>query len=273
MTVWFITGASRGLGAAVAEQALSRGDRVVAAVRRPESIVPGTWGDRLLAVRLDVTREQEAQRAVATAIDRFGRIDVLVNNAGTGLVGAVEETSAAEAERVFATNLFGVLNVARAVLPVLREQRSGTVVNIGSMGGFAQVPGWGVYGATKFALEGISEAMAGELTPLGVRVMVVEPGSFRTDFLDAGSLGATGTVIDDYAATVGPVRAMTSVRSHGQPNDPVRGAAAIVEAATAADPPTRLPLGRDAVAAVERKLAHVRKELAAWRALSESTAY
>ena len=174
---------------------------------------------------------------------------------------------------MFATNLYGALNVARAVLPVLRAQRSGSVVNIGSMGGFAQSPGWGLYGATKFALEGISEAMAGELAPLGIHVMIVEPGSFRTDFLDAGSLRATRTTIDDYTATVGPVRAATAARSGGQINDPVKGAAAIVEAVTAETPPTRLQIGPDAVAAVERKLTHVHQELRTWRALSESTLY
>lgn len=273
MTVWFITGAARGLGAAIAEQALLRGDRVVAGARRPETIHSGEQDDRMFPVRLDVTSESDAQRAVAAAIGRFGRIDVLVNNAGTSLVGAVEEASAAEVERVFATNLFGVLNVARAVLPAMRAHRSGSVVNIGSMGGFVQSPGWGVYGATKFALEGISEAMASELAPLGIHVMIVEPGSFRTDFLDSGSLRGTRTVIDDYAATVGPVRAATSARNGSQINDPVKGAAAIVQAVTATDPPTRLQIGPDAVAAVERKLAHVHQELQTWRTLSESTLY
>ena len=273
MTVWFITGASRGFGAAIAEQALARGDCVVAAARRPKPIEPREHDDRMLSVRLDVTNESEAQHAVDAAIDRFGRIDILVNNAGTSLVGAVEEASTAEVESVFTTNLYGVLNVVRAVLPVMREQRSGTVVNIGSMGGFAQSPGWGVYGATKFALEGISEAMTGELAPLGIHVMIVEPGSFRTDFLDAGSLRGTRAVIEDYTATVGPVRAAIAERNHNQINDPVKGAIAIVAAVTAANPPTRLPIGPDAVAVVERKLEHVRQELQTWRAVSESTGY
>lgn len=273
MTVWFITGASRGLGAEIADQALLRGDKVVAAARRPAPVPPGENEDRLLPVALDVTDEQEAERAVAAAMDRFGRIDVLVNNAGSSLVGAVEEASAAEVEAVFATNLYGALHVARAVLPVLRAQRSGSVVNIGSMGGFVQSPGWGVYGATKFALEGISEAMAGELAPLGIHVMIVEPGSFRTDFLDDGSLRGTRRAIDDYTTTVGPVRAAISDRNRNQINDPAKGAAAIVEAVTATHPPTRLQIGPDAVAAVERKLAHVHQELQTWRALSESTLY
>lgn len=273
MTVWFITGASRGLGAALAEQALLRGDRVVSAARRPGTVAPGEHGDRLLPVALDVTDQEEAQRAVDTAMDRFGRIDVLVNNAGTSLVGAVEEASAAEVEAVVATNLYGPLNVSRAVLPVLRAQRSGSVVNIGSMGGFAQSAGWGVYGATKFALEGVSEAMGAELAPLGIHVMIVEPGSFRTDFLGTGSLRAANTTIDDYAGTVGRVRTATSTRNQNQINDPVKGAAAILQAVTAEDPPTRLQIGPDAVAAVQRKLTHVQRELEAWRALSESTLY
>ena len=273
MTIWFITGASRGLGAAIVYAALARGDRVVAAARRPETPGRGEHDGRLLTQRLDVRDEVQARQAVAAAVERFGGIDVLVNNAGVSLLGAVEEASAAEVAEVFATNVYGVLNTTRAVLLVLRRQRSGAVVNIGSMGGFAQSPGWGVYGATKFALEGLSEAMAAELKPLGIRVVVVEPGSFRTDFLETASLRSTAITIDDYAASVGRVRDAASRSAGSQPNDPVKGAQAIVAAVTAADPPTRLQLGADAVATVERKLAHVRDELDQWRTVSESTTY
>lgn len=271
MAVWFITGAGRGLGAAIVRQVLARGDQVVAASRRPDAARGPLESDDLLSVRLDVTSESEAVTAVGGAVERFGRIDYLVNNAGRSLLGAVEEASASDVQEVFATNLFGVLAVTRAVLPVMRRQRSGTVVNIGSMGGFAQSPGWGVYGATKFALEGISEALAEEVRPLGIRVTIVEPGSFRTDFLDSSSLRSASRTIADYAATVDPVCAASRSRSGTQANDPDLGAAAIIDAVTAETPPFRLPLGHDAVATVERKLEAVRLELDRWRSLSEST--
>jgi NAD(P)-dependent dehydrogenase (short-subunit alcohol dehydrogenase family) len=278
MATWFITGAARGLGFEIARQALNAGSTVVAAARSTAQVqaafsdVPG-FLERGLPVALDVTDETQAAAAVEAAITRFGQIDVLINNAGRGLIGAVEETSAAEVEAVFRTNVFGLLHVTRAVLPRMRAQGSGHIVNIGSMGGFAQVPGWGVYGATKFAVEGLSEAMRAELAPAGVRVMVVEPGSFRTDFLDGSSLHATARQIPDYEATVGKVRQGAAANNHGQPNDPVKGAAAIYAAVTAADPPGRFQVGPDAVAMVEGKLAHVREELDAWRSLSSDTLF
>jgi short-subunit dehydrogenase len=278
MATWFITGAARGLGYEIARHALTAGENVVAAGRSAAQIeaayssVPA-FGQRGLAVTLDVTDEGQAAAAVEAAIARFGRIDVLVNNAGRGLLGAVEETSAAEAEAVFATNVFGLLAVTRAVLPGMRAARSGHLVNIGSMGGFAQVPGWGVYGATKFAVEGLSEAMRAELAPVGIEVMVVEPGSFRTDFLDASSLHTTARQIPDYAPTVGRVRQAAGANNHGQLNDPVKGAAAIYAAVTAANPPGRFPVGPDAIAMVEGKLAQVRAELDTWRSLGASTRF
>lgn len=278
MTTWFVTGAARGLGYEIARHALDSGANVVATARSFAQVetafrqAPG-FAEHVLPVALDVTNEMQATAAVETTIARFGRIDVLVNNAGRGLIGAVEEASAAETEAVFATNVFGLLNVTRAVLPGMRAARSGTVVNIGSMGGFAQVAGWGVYGATKFAVEGLSESMRAELAPLGITVIVVEPGSFRTDFLDGSSLQATASEIADYAPTAGQVRHAAVVNNHGQINDPVKGAAAIFEAVTAPDPPSRFQVGPDAVAMVERKLAHVQAELDAWRSLASSTLF
>jgi NAD(P)-dependent dehydrogenase (short-subunit alcohol dehydrogenase family) len=200
-------------------------------------------------------------------------MDYLVNNAGRGLLGAVEETSAAEVEAVFATNDFGLLNVSRAVLPHMRHACSGHVVNISSMGGFAQVPGWGVYGATKFAVEGLSESMRAELSPLGIKVTVVEPGSFRMDFLDGSSLHTVAEEIPDYSTTVGKVRGGAAATNHGQVNDPVKGAAAIFAAVTAVNPPGRLQIGPDAIAMVEDKLAHVRHELESWRTVGSSTLF
>jgi short-subunit dehydrogenase len=278
MATWFITGAARGLGYEIALQALDAGANVVATARSIAQVeasfadVPGS-AERVLMAALDVTDEEQASAAVDSAITRFGRIDFLVNNAGRGLLGAVEETSAAEVEAVFATNVFGLLNVTRAALPGMRAERSGHIVNIGSMGGFAQVPGWGVYGATKFAVEGLSEAMRAELSPIGITVTVVEPGSFRTDFLDGSSLHATARQIADYAPTVGKVREGATANNHGQINDPAKGAAAIYAAVTAANAPSRLQVGPDAIAMVESKLAHVREELDTWRALGSSTLF
>jgi NAD(P)-dependent dehydrogenase (short-subunit alcohol dehydrogenase family) len=184
--VWFITGASRGFGALIARDALARGDRVVATARNPTSVT-STFGEQpnLLAVKLDVTNETQAHQAAKLAVETFGRIDVLLNNAGYGLLGAVEETGAQEVQAVFETNVFGLLNVTRAVLPYLRQQGSGHVVNMSSIGGYASHEGWGVYCATKFAVEALSEALSDELAPLGIHATVVEPGFFRTDFLSS----------------------------------------------------------------------------------------
>lgn len=278
MATWFITGAARGLGHEIARHALSAGANVVVAARSLAQAEASLSGDgvagRVLPVALDVTDEGQSVSAVAAAVRRFGPIDFLVNNAGRGLIGAaVEQTSAVEAGAVFATNVFGLLNVTRAVLPGMRAQGSGHIVNIGSMGGFAQVSGWGVYGATKFAVEGLSEAMRAELAPLGIGVTVVEPGSFRTDFLDGSSLHATAREITDYAATVGPVREGAAANNRGQINDPVKGAAAIYAAVTAPDAPSRFQVGPDAIAMVEAKLAHVRSELELWRSLAASTLF
>jgi NAD(P)-dependent dehydrogenase (short-subunit alcohol dehydrogenase family) len=275
---WFITGAARGLGREIALRALNEGANVVASARNPAQIEEAFAGltgftERGLSVALDVTDETQAATAVEKAIERFGRIDYLVNNAGRGLLSAVEEASTAEVAAVFATNVFGLLHVTRAVLPHMRMARSGHVVNISSMGGFAQVPGWGVYGATKFAVEGLSEALSAELSPLGIHVTVVEPGSFRTDFLDGSSLQTSAAEISDYAETVGKVRWAAAANNHGQMNDPAKGAAAIYSAVTDLNPPTRLQIGPDAIAMVESKLAHVRDELDTWRDLGSSTLF
>ena len=278
MATWFITGAARGLGYEMALHALKAGANVVATARdlnQVESAFAGApeLSERLLSVALDITNERQATAAVDSALARFGSIDVLVNNAGRGLLGAVEEASAAEVETVFATNVFGLLNVTRAVLPHMRAKRSGHIVNITSMGGFAQVAGWGVYGATKFAVEGLSEAMQAELSPLGIKVTIVEPGSFRTDFLDVSSLHTTGTQIPDYDATAGRVRRAIAKSNGQQVNDPAKGAAAIYAAITAGNSPTRFQVGPDAIAMVEAKLTRVRDELEIWRELGSSTLF
>lgn len=272
MKTWFITGASRGFGLRIARLALEQGDNVVATARRAEAVIE-TLGsrERLLALPLDVTDEAQAQAAAAAAVEAFGSIDVLVNNAGFGLLGAVEEASAEDVERVYRTNVFGLLNVTRAVLPVMRAQRSGRILNISSIGGYRAGPGFGVYSSTKFAVEGLSESLHAELAPLGVHVTVVEPGYFRTDFLDATSLTVSGGEIADYAETAGRVRQAAADLNHGQPGDPDRLAQVLVDFADAANPPVRLPLGSDTVAAIEAKHVSDAAIVAKWREVSVST--
>ena len=267
MRVWFITGASRGFGALIAEAALKAGDAVVATARDPNTVTARLGAhERLLATRLDVTSEAEAHEAAGQAVKKFGRIDILVNNAGYGLLGAIEEASAAETTKLFGTNVFGLLGVTRAVLPHMRRQRSGHIINVSSVGGYAGFPGWGVYGATKFAVEGISEALAGEVAPLGIKVTVVEPGFFRTDFLDEILAGAHRAAHR---------RLPRERRQHPRASPPTSiTASAAIRASwrapsshwsNAKNPPLRLPLGSDTVERIEAKNAFVAKELAEWR--------
>ncbi|MEV7681316.1 oxidoreductase [Streptomyces sp. NPDC088341] len=275
MKVWFITGASRGFGLEIARKVLDGGDAVVATARDPRTVHDALpeGGDRLLAVPLDVTVEEQARQAVDAAMERFGRIDVLVNNAGRGLLGAVEEASADEVRAVFETNVFGLLAVTRAVLPVMRRQRAGRVINISSVGGFSAGTGWGVYAGTKFAVEGLSESLRAELLPLGILTTVVEPGVFSTDFLDPSSLHRAGQAIADYAETAGRTRRWAEESNHAQEGDPVKAAEAIVTLAAMADPPSRLQLGADSVERVQAKLDLVAEELTQWRELALSTAH
>jgi NAD(P)-dependent dehydrogenase (short-subunit alcohol dehydrogenase family) len=270
--VWFITGASRGIGALIAEAALADGNAVVAAGRKVAAIIERLGESAaLLPVELDVTNEAQAKAAVQAAVEKFGRIDVLVNNAGFGLLGAVEESADKEVRRMYDTNVFGLLNVTRAVLPTMRANRSGHVVNISSIGGYRAAAGFGVYSSTKFAVEGITEALHAELKPLGIHATVVEPGYFRTDFLDASSLVVAPEVIDDYDETSGAVRRKAMQLNHNQPGDPTRLAAAMIALVDAATPPLRLPLGTDTLAAIAAKNAYVTQETEAWKQLSSST--
>ncbi|MFG6414587.1 oxidoreductase [Roseateles sp. DC23W] len=270
--VWFITGASRGIGARITAAALGRGDAVVATARDAAAVTqrfgaqPG-----LLAVSLDVTDEAQAAQAVAAALARFGRVDVLVNNAGYGLLGAVEEASADEVRRLYETNVFGLLNVTRAVLPTMRERRSGHVINVSSLGGVQSSAGFGVYCSTKFAVEGITEALHAELTPLGIHATVVEPGYFRTEFLEGQSLVTSPRVLADYAATAGAVREAAKQISLNQPGDPERLALAMLKLVDARTPPLRLPLGTDTLRVIADKHAFVERETAAWHEVAAST--
>ncbi|WP_213979974.1 oxidoreductase [Sphingomonas sp. dw_22] len=272
MRTWFITGASRGFGALIARQALAAGDAVAATARDPEA-VRAALGDHpnLLALPLDVASEAQAHVAAAETVKRFGKIDVLVNNAGFGLLGAVEEATAEEIAAVYRTNVFGLLAVTRAVLPHMRERRSGHILNLSSIGGYRGGAGFGIYSSTKFAVEGLSEALAAELAPLGIKVTIVEPGYFRTDFLDARSLTVSPHRIADYDETAGAVRSRAAEVSHNQPGDPAKLAAALVQLVGEANPPLRMPFGSDTVAAIEAKNAFVAGELAQWRTLAVST--
>ncbi|PJJ20985.1 NADP-dependent 3-hydroxy acid dehydrogenase YdfG [Janthinobacterium sp. 67] len=270
--VWLITGASRGIGALIAEAALADGNAVVATGRNAAAVVErlGTCA-ALLPLALDVTNEEQIRLGVRVALEHFGRIDVLVNNAGFGLLAAVEESGDADVRRMFDTNVFGLLNVTRAVLPTMRAQRSGHVINISSIGGYQAAAGFGVYSSTKFAVEGITEAMHTELKPLGIHATVVEPGYFRTDFLDASSLLVAPDEIGDYAATSGAVRRQALALNHNQPGDPQKLAAAMLRVVDAPNPPLRLPMGTDTLAAIAAKNAFVAQEMEAWRDLSAST--
>jgi NAD(P)-dependent dehydrogenase (short-subunit alcohol dehydrogenase family) len=276
MSVWFITGASRGLGLELATSALAHGDQVVATARDPKAIAralpEGSEGsESMLAVQLDVTDQKQAAAAVSAGVDRFGRIDVLVNNAGYGLFGGVEEISDAEARALFDTNVFGLLNVTRAALPTLRSQGAGRIINVGSSAGFAASAGRGLYGASKSAVEAITEALRAELAPLGIHASVVEPGSFRTQFLTADSQRQARQIIPAYDGTAGQLRAGIQAGNGHQPGDPVQAAAAIRQLAAAPEPPLRLQLGSDCVNLVEGKLASVAGELGQWRDLALST--
>jgi NAD(P)-dependent dehydrogenase (short-subunit alcohol dehydrogenase family) len=228
--------------------------------------------DRLLALPMDLRDFSQIVAVVDSAIGRFGRIDVLVNNAGYGLLGAVEEATDTEILNVFETNVFGLMRVTRAVLPHMRGRRSGAIVNLSSIGGLVGLPGFGIYNASKFAVEGLSEALAKEVGPLGIRVMIVEPGPFRTDFL-GGSLAMAGIVLADYAHTAGETRAAAEKRNGEQPGDPVRAAEAIIQAVTAEKSPLHLVLGEMAHKVASEKFEGILEDMKKWEELGLSTDY
>lgn len=274
MTTWFITGASRGFGLLVAEEALSRGDNVVATARATQRITDAIpdGGDRLLAVPVDVTDRATIDSAVAAAVDRFGRIDVLMNNAGHGMVGAIEESTERNYRAMFDVNVFGLVNVTQAVLPVMRAQRSGRVINLSSVAGQSAAAGWGLYAATKHGVEAISDALNAELAPLGISSVAIEPGPFRTDFLDGSSLLTEQNLIADYGQTaVAATRRWAEDTNHRQLGDPAKLGPIIVDLGHADTVPPRLALGSDTVARIESKIETLRVHLDAWRAVSEST--
>ena len=267
--VWFVTGASTGFGRDLAEQVIARGWRLVATARSVGDVqdLADGRGDRVVATALDVTKPDTIAAAVKAATDAFGRIDVLVNNAGYGYMAAVEEGEDAPVRAMFDTNVFGLVAVTKAVLPMLRAQRSGFVVNISSVAGLLAFSGSGYYAATKHAVEALSEALAKELEPLGPKVMLVEPGPFRTDFAGR-SLKTTGRPLDAYAETAGARREQMKGYAGAQPGDPVRGAQAILDAVASDHPPMRLLLGAMAEKVVREKLQGVLQEMDAWKSVT-----
>jgi NAD(P)-dependent dehydrogenase (short-subunit alcohol dehydrogenase family) len=269
---WFITGCSSGFGAALAAAALAAGDNVVATARRTEALSPlvDRAPDRVLAVSLDVTDEQQIAAAVAAATDRFGGVDVLVNNAGLASVGAVEELEGPALRHLVDVMFFAPVTLVQAVLPGMRARRSGAVVQISSMGGQVSMPGFGAYCAAKFALEALSEALAAEVAPHGITVLIVEPGAFATGFGAGRSLVSPDS--GHYDDTVGPQRRAVDTMDGSQPGDPAKAAAAILEALDAPTPPLRLALGDDAVEHIGAALDARRAELDEWAPLSRSTA-
>ncbi|WP_145006456.1 oxidoreductase [Pseudomonas oryzihabitans] len=269
---WLITGCSSGLGQHLAVAAAARGDNVVATARDPAILQPLTrqFPDNLKAVRLDVTDASAAAAAIAFAQQAFGGLDVLVNNAGVGFIGAVEEAEPSEYRPVFEVNVFGLIEMTRLALPALRERGSGRIVNLSSGAGLSGGPGSGYYSASKFAVEGFSESLAREVEPLGLRVIIVEPGPFRTDFLGR-SIALAKQVIGAYADTAGRRRAYRDSNDGRQAGDPRKAAAVILQAVEAANPPLHLPLGPVAYDIAEHKLSSLRADMDAWRAIARHT--
>jgi NAD(P)-dependent dehydrogenase (short-subunit alcohol dehydrogenase family) len=269
---WLITGSSAGFGRALAEAALAAGDRVVATARDPRALddLVASAPDRTLAVELDVTDREQADAATAAALERFGAVDILVNNAGLASVGAVEELADHQLRELLDVMFFGPVTLVQTVLPSMRRRGRGTIVQMSSMGGQVSMPGFGAYCAGKWALEALSEALAAEVAPFGVHVLIVEPGAFATSFGGARSQRSLDSGV--YDATVGPQRRAVDGMDGSQPGDPARAAGAILEALAADQPPLRLALGDDAVTAIGTALDARRAQLDAWADLSRTTA-
>ena len=267
--VWFVTGCSTGFGRALATELLEQGYRVVVTARNTAQVADIVYGkeDRALTIQLDVTRQEEIDAAVQTVMDTWGRIDVLVNNAGIGYFGALEESDEAEVRKMFEINVFGLANMTKAVLPVMRTQRSGHILNISSIGGLTAYPALSFYHATKFAVDGMSESLSKEVAPLGIKVTIICPSGFRTDWAGRSANEAVNT-IEDYASTAGTNRNTIRGYSGSQPGDPVRAAKAMIQVTETDHPPLRLLLGAAAVKGARRKLDELKKDYDAWEAVS-----
>jgi NAD(P)-dependent dehydrogenase (short-subunit alcohol dehydrogenase family) len=262
---WFITGASTGFGRLLAEEVLKAGGKVVATARNRDKVadLETKYPQMAKALALDVTDAGQVDSVVTQAFAQFGRVDVLVNNAGYGVAGGLEEVSEAEYMPMFETNVFGLLRVTRAFLPHLRKQRGGHILNLSSVGGLVASPGMGYYNATKFAVEGVSEALAAEVAPLGIRVTIVEPGPFRTDFLGRSGVVAKNRIAD-YDATAGNMRKYFAENDGKQKGDPLRAVHSMMQVVESPNPPLRLLLGANALQRLRGKLANWEKEIAVW---------
>ena len=272
--VWLVTGASTGFGRELVEYLLTHGARVVATARKIEALkdLGAQYPERVLVAAMDVTDQKQGEAAVSAAVQRFGRIDVLVNNAGYGMVGAVEESAEEEFRPMFETNVFGLIRVTQAVLPQMRGQGAGHIVNLSSIGGLVATPGFGLYNATKFAVEGLSEALAQEVKPLVISVTIVEPGPFRTKFLGKAG-GEAKRKIPAYGQTAGKMRAYFTEQDGKQPGDPLKAVEAMVKAVEAEHPPLHLLLGASTLPRVKAKIEALQKDLAAWEATTVGADY
>lgn len=268
--VWFITGCSTGFGRELAKHVIEQGYKIVVTARKTADIQDIVAGHekQAIAVELDVTKHEQIAAAVKTAMDTFGRIDVLVNNAGIGYFGAVEESEDAEVRRMFEINFFGLTSMTQAVLPIMRKQRSGHILNVSSIGGLVGYPALGFYNATKFAVDGLSEALAKEVAHLGIKVTILAPSGFRTDWAGR-SANDSKIVIEDYSHSAGANKDAIRGYSGNQPGDPKRAAIAIVNVVEVAEPPLRLLLGAAAFRNANHKLETLKKDYDAWEATSK----
>jgi NAD(P)-dependent dehydrogenase (short-subunit alcohol dehydrogenase family) len=268
--VWFITGCSTGFGRELAKETLAKGYKVVVTARKTADVadIISNYPDTALAVSLDVTVPQQIKEAVKSAIDHFGRIDVLVNNAGIGYFGAIEESEEEEVRRMFEINFFGLAHMTNEVLPHMRKQRSGHILNVASIGGLRSFPAVGFYNATKYAVDGLSEALSKEVAPLGIKVTVICPSGFRTDWAGRSAKN-TSVKIEDYATTAG--KNMSDLRGYSgnQPGDPVKAAQAMIQVTETEHPPLRLLLGAAALKGARIKLEELRKDFDEWAEVSE----
>lgn len=274
MRIWFITGISSGLGKALAQTVIEKGDFVIGTFRNQSQT--DTFNiqhqDKAFALTLDISKPSEIERAVKLVTSKFGKIDVLVNNAGYGLAGAVEETSIEETKAIFEANFFGTLNLTQSFLPIFRQQKSGHIIQISSHGGFKAFAGFGIYNASKFALEGFSEALAQEVGPLGIKLTIVEPGPFRTNFAGSGFKLAEQTIAD-YNTTAGVFREKIKSVDGKQEGDPNKGAKAIYDLTKLDQTPLRLPLGKVALHSLSSKLESVKTDLENFKDMAESVVY
>jgi NAD(P)-dependent dehydrogenase (short-subunit alcohol dehydrogenase family) len=272
--IWFITGISSGLGKALAQAVMNEGDFVIGTFRSQTQAEAFNQlhKDQGFALTLDITKPPQIEKGFQFVKEKFSRVDVLVNNAGFGFAGAIEETSQAETRAVFEANFLGALYLTQAFLPLFRQQKSGHIMQISSHGGFKAFPGFGIYNASKFALEGFSEALALELAPLGIKVTIVEPGPFRTNFAGS-SFKQAEAIIEDYNSTAGAFRARMNQINGKQEGNPAKAAKVIINIAKLDKPPLRLPLGKIAVISLSTKLESVQKDLNDYKEIAESVVY